>query len=83
MKKKKSDSYSYFKGARLKERDANKTGVGIICGVIGIIIALIITENHRLRLLIIAIAAGIGFFVLGPLLYKDNDKATRDVHKHH
>ena len=74
MKKGKEKHYTWFKGARLNERDANRTGVGIIFGLLGMGLAFNIAETHYIRLLIITIVAGIGFFLVGPALFKNKKK---------
>ena len=74
---KKEENYSYFKGARLSETDSNRTGVGIILGIVGVFISLYVTDQKSIRLLIITIFAGVGFFILGPILFKKRKSAKK------
>ena len=61
-----------FKGAKLSKQEANKVGLGIICGVIGIVISLFTlgVENKFVSLIIISIFALFGYFVLANRIFK-------------
>lgn len=76
---KKKENYSYFQGARLSETDSNRVGVGVILGIIGVFVSLYVTDLKNLRFLIITIFAGVGFFILGPILFKSKKPTGKSV----
>ena len=72
-KKKKNDDYLVlFKGAKLSKREANKVGVGIIFGIIGIFVSIFIApmESKIVDYGIIFIFIIIGYYWVGNKLFK-------------
>ena len=66
MKNKEKDDYIVpFKGAKLSKREANKVGLSIIFGIIGIVVSLatIGTNNKTIGFIIVAAFALFGYFV--------------------
>ena len=70
-KKDKNNYIVLFKGIKLSKREANKVGLAIIFGFVGILMSIFITggRNRALDLLIIFTFAGIGYF-LGSRFFK-------------
>jgi hypothetical protein len=69
--KEKDDYVVLFRGAKLSEREANKVGLGLLCGFIGsIIYILTYGSNKFLGALIAFVCAFIGYFVLGNRIVK-------------
>ena len=71
-KKKNNDYLVLFKGAKLSKREANKVGVGIIFGIIGIFVSIFITpmESKIVDYAIIFIFIIIGYYWVGNKLFK-------------
>lgn len=63
--KEKNDYIVLFKGAKLSKREANKVGLSIIFGIIGIVISIatVGTNNKNIGFMIIAIFALVGYFI--------------------
>ena len=61
-----------FQGVKLSKEEANKVGLGIICGIVGIVTSLFTlgVEYKFASLIIISIFALFGYFVLGNRLFK-------------
>jgi hypothetical protein len=73
-KKKENNNYVVpFKGAKLSKLEANKVGVAIIFGIVGAFIASInpFMKGKFTGLLIISISAGVGYFLIGNMIFKD------------
>ena len=71
-KKKNNDYLVLFKGAKLSKREANKVGVGIIFGIIGIFVSIFITpmKNKIVDYAIIFIFIILGYYWVGNKLFK-------------
>jgi len=72
-KKKENDDYLVlFKGAKLSKREANKVGVGIIFGIIGILISIFIplVKSKIVDYAIILIFVVVGYYWIGNKLFK-------------
>ena len=73
MKQKDKDDYKVlFKGIKISKREANKVGLGIICGIIGIFIAIFITggKSKILDYVIILVFMAIGYLWVGNKIFK-------------
>jgi len=69
---KKDDYFVLFKGAKISKREANKVGLGIILGFIGMFVAFLMTRgtNKIMEYIIIIVFAIIGYFWLGNRLFR-------------
>lgn len=74
--KEKDDSMFIFQGTKLNSFEAKQTGIGIISGIIGIVLAVIIfeSENKILNMIFIFICSAIGYFGYGLLQNNRRDK---------
>jgi hypothetical protein len=70
--KKNNDYYVGFKGAKLNKLAANRAGIGILFGIIGIILTVFLPfkEHKFLNYAIIFVFAVVGYFVVGPKIFK-------------
>ena len=70
--KEKDDYVVPFRGANLSKREANKVGLGLLCGFIGITISILTygTDNRFLTGVTLLACAFIGYFVLGNRIFK-------------
>jgi hypothetical protein len=61
-----------FKGARLSKREANKVGLGIIFGLLGVVVSLLLfgTQNRIITIAILSLFASVGYFLIGNKLFK-------------
>ena len=76
-KKKEDDYYILFQGGKLSKREANKVGIGIIFGLIGIFAThfLQIGQNSRIvNYIIITAFSVIGYLVIGNRIFKRKDE---------
>jgi threonine/homoserine/homoserine lactone efflux protein len=72
MNKREKDNYVVlFKGAKLSRREANKVGLGIIFGVIGIFISIVVgVESKLIASILIFTFAAVGYLVIGNKIFK-------------
>jgi hypothetical protein len=73
MKNTEKDDYIVlFRGAKLRKREANRTGLSIVCGFIGLAVAILLfgTENDITVTSITMLSAITGYLVLGGTLIK-------------
>ncbi|MCQ9207739.1 MAG: hypothetical protein NG740_07665 [Omnitrophica bacterium] len=60
-----------FKGTKLSRREANKVGLGIVSGVIGIFVSIIAgIKNNHIAFILILIFVAVGYFVVGNKIFK-------------
>jgi len=72
-KKKKDDYLILFSGAKISKREANKVGLGLIFGTVGVILTIVITiatgkEIKIFNYIIIAVFALFGYFIVGNII---------------
>jgi len=69
--KEKNDYIVLFMGAKLSKREANKVGLSIMFGIIGIVISMatVGTNNRTIGFTIVAIFALLGYFI-GSKIFK-------------
>ena len=69
---KKNDDYIIFMGAKLTKLQANRSGIGILCGIIGILLSLILPFNEYkfINYMIILLFVMVGYFIIGPKIFK-------------
>jgi hypothetical protein len=79
MMKKDNDYYVNFRGAKLNRLQANRAGVGIFFGIIGIVLTIFLPfkEQKIINFVIILIFALFGYFIVGPKVFKER----RDIGK--
>ena len=72
MKKDEDDYIVLFKGSKLSKREANKVGLSIIFGLIGIAVSFLITglKNSLVDIVIILAFVLVGYFVVGNKIFK-------------
>ena len=73
MSRKKEDDYKVvFRGATISKHEANRVGVGIICGLLGMVVAFLITggNNKIIDYSIIAGSGTFGYIWLGKRIFK-------------
>lgn len=70
--KKEKDNYVVlFKGAKLSKREANKVGLGVVFGVIGIFVSIVAgVKNNLIAFILILIFAAVGYFIIGNKIFK-------------
>ena len=80
-KKKDHDYYVNFRGAILTKTEANRIGVGLIFGFIGIVLVLLLPVEDKglLSYLIIGIFIFIGYFFVSPLIFKKSEKEKPSI----
>ena len=68
----KKDYYVYFGGAKINRKEANRVGIGILFGVLGIILVTLLSINQRslMSYIIIGISMFVGYFIVGSKLFK-------------
>jgi len=81
MKKKndKDEYYSDFRGVRLNRVEANRVGVGIISGFVGVLLIFILPfeKDSIINYLILTFFVLVGYFIVAPKLFKKKDKAKK------
>ena len=67
-----NDYYIIFMGAKINRLQANRGGVGILFGIIGIVLTFFLPfrEDRFLNYVIILAFALFGYFVVGPRIFK-------------
>ena len=75
MNKKKDDYLILFQGAKLSKREANKAGVGVIFGLIGVFLTHFIQvgQSRIVNYIIIIICSLIGYLGLGNRIFKKKE----------
>ncbi len=76
MKKNKDEYYVDFKGARLTKLEANRIGVGIVFGIIGIVLLFFIPVKEKgiLSYVLIVSFVFVGYFLVAPRIFKYEEK---------
>ena len=74
--------YVNFKGATVTKTEANRIGVGIVFGIIGIIVVLLLPlrDEKILSYSLITMFIFIGYFIVSPLIFKKS-KSERPTMK--
>jgi hypothetical protein len=69
---KNDDHIVLFKGIKLNKFEANRIGIAIFLGIIGVLTPFLIPgiSNGLIQVLIILFFVGIGYFLVGPKLFK-------------
>lgn len=70
--RKENDYYILFKGAKVNKVQANRIGVGVIFGIIGIILTIFLPyeKKHFINYLMLLISVAVGYFIVSPKLFK-------------
>lgn len=69
--KEKDDYVVLFRGAKLSKREANKAGLGLLCGFVGSIISILTYGSKKSLTAATAFASAfIGYFVLGNRIFR-------------
>jgi hypothetical protein len=74
-KKKKNDYLVLFSGAKISKREANKVGLGLIFGIIGVVLTVVINtatgkEFKIFNYIIIVVLTLFGYFIVGNKIFK-------------
>ncbi len=71
--KEKDNHVSFFQGAKLKKREANRVGLGLILGFAGVLVSIfaIGADNKTAAYIIGGVFTLIGYFGLGKIIFKE------------
>lgn len=72
----KEDYYSDFRGVRLNKVEANRVGVGIISGFLGVLLITFLPfeKDSFINYIILFFFVLIGYFIIAPKIFKKKDK---------
>jgi len=73
----KDDYYSDFRGIRLNKVEANRVGVGIISGFVGVLLISILPfeKDNIINYIILFFFVLFGYFIIAPKIFKKKSKA--------
>ena len=66
------DNFTLFRGTKVNKTQANRIGVGIVFGLIGIVLILLLPfkELKFLNYTILFLCVMFGYFIVGPKIFK-------------
>jgi len=76
----KDDYYVLFNGAKLTKNEANKIGIGILFGIVGIVVLQFLPFEKKsfISYLILAFFVLVGYFLVAPKIFRKNKKSKKE-----